>query len=274
MMSMPVFLLYQYGEDCLKVGLFGFGRTGRVVADEIIHDPDCTLAWVVRKSGQDNHAYASDFLGVPNGKQGFFYSAEETASPEFYLKNPVDVIIDFSCKTGLYEYTAAADYGIRIVSAISHYDKKELLHLKGMAQKTAVLHSANITLGINFLLVASQILQQIVPNADIEVIEEHFREKRETSGSALKIAEKLGLDPVKHINSIRVGGIVGKHEVVFGLKNQTIRIAHDVISRGAFGAGALFAARNLLHKDNGFYTMEEIMREAFIQKIAVNNILA
>jgi 4-hydroxy-tetrahydrodipicolinate reductase len=71
-----------------------------------------------------------------------------------------------------------------------------------------------------------------------------------------------------------VGGIVGKHEVVFGLKNQTIRIAHDVISRGAFGAGALFAARSLLHKDNGFYTMEEIMREAFIQKIAVNNILA
>ncbi len=266
--------MYQFWEVYLKVGLFGFGRTGSVVADEIIHDPDCTLAWVVRKSDQDNHAFASDFLGVPHARQGYFFRAEETAAPDFYKANPVDVIIDFSCKTGLYEYTAAAEHGIRVVSAISHYDKKELLHLKGMAKKTAVLHSANITLGINFLLVASQILQQIVPNVDIEVIEEHFREKRETSGSALKIAEKLGLDPVKHINSIRVGGIVGKHEVLFGLKNQTIRIAHDVISRGAFGSGALFAARNLMYKEKGFYTMEEIMREAFIQKIAVNNILA
>ncbi len=258
----------------MKVGLFGFGRTGRVVGEGIINDPDCTLAWVVRKTNKGNHEYASDFLGYPHNRQGLFFSAGEAEADDFFSRNAVDVIIDFSCKTGLYEYTAAADQGIRIVSAISHYDKKEILHLKAMAEKTAVLHSANITLGINFLLVASQILQQIVPNADIEVIEEHFREKRETSGSALKIAEKLGLDPVKHINSIRVGGIVGKHEVVFGLKNQTIRIAHDVISRGAFGAGALFAARSLLHKKNGFYTMEELMREAFIQKIAVNNILA
>lgn len=261
-------------EDYLKVGLFGFGRTGRVVAEEIITDPDSTLSWVVRKSDTGNHEHASDFLGFPHRDEGFFYSADETEDPEFFRKNRVDVIIDFSCKTGLYEYSAAADEGIRIVSAISHYDKKELLHLKEMSTKTAVLHSANITLGINFLLVASQILQQIVPNADIEVVEEHFRGKRETSGSALKIAEKLGLDPVKHINSIRVGGIVGKHEVVFGLQNQTIRIAHDVINRGAFGAGALFAARSLMQKENGFYTMENLMREAFIQKIAVNNILA
>jgi len=258
----------------LKVGLFGFGRTGRMVAEEIIKDPENELVWVVRKSNKGNHEYASDFLGFPHDRQGYFFSSKETAKEDFFVNNPVDVIIDFSSKTGLYDYTEAANHGICIVSAISHYDKKELLHLKAMSKKTAVLYSANITLGVNFLLVASQILQQIVPNSDIEILEEHFREKPETSGSALKIAENLGLDPVKHINSIRVGGIVGKHEVVFGLTNQTIRITHDVISRGAFGSGALFAARSLLDKPNGFYTMEDLMRESFIQKISVNNILA
>ena len=258
----------------LNVGLFGFGRTGRLVAEEIIRDSGCILTWVVRKSTQNNHEYASDFLGYPHNRQGYFFCMDEVKDPDFFRNNPVDVIIDFSSTMGVYEYAAAADEGIHIVSAISSYEKKEIDFLKEMGRKTAVLYSANITLGINFLLVASQILQQIVPDADIEVIEEHFREKRGKSGSALKIAEKLGLDPVKHINSIRVGGIIGKHEVVFGLQTQTIRITHDVISRGAFGAGALFAARALKEEKVGYFTMEEIMREAFIQKIAVNNILA
>lgn len=258
----------------MKVGLFGFGRTGRIVAEEIINDPDCNLTWVVRKSEMNNHEYASDFLGFPKNRQGYFFSMEEAKQPDFFTNNPVDVIIDFSSTQGLYEYAHAADSGIHIVSAISHYEDKELDFLKKLSEKTVVLYSANITLGINFLLVASQILKQIVPNVDIEVIEEHFRQKKTISGSALKIAEKLGLDPVQHINSIRVGGVVGKHEVVFGLPNQTIRITHDVISRTAFGAGALFAARALQGKTKGFFTMEDLMRKAFIQRIAVDNILA
>ncbi len=257
----------------MKVGLFGFGRTGRQVAEEIISDPACNLTWVVRQSQETHHEYASDFLGYPHNRQGYFFCVDEVKDPDFFRNNPVDVIIDFSSTQALYEYAHAADEGIHIVSAISHYESAEIDFLKKMAEKTAVLYSANITLGINFLLVASQILQQIVPNADIEIIEEHFRLKKGKSGSALKIAEKLGLDPVNHINSIRVGGIVGKHEVVFGLPNQTIRIAHEAINRRAFGAGALFAARSLKGKPAGFYTMEQLMRAAFIEKIAVSDIL-
>ena len=90
----------------------------------------------------------------------------------------------------------------------------EVITLKELAERTAVLHSANITLGINFLLVASQILQQIVPNADIEVIEDHISDKRGKSGFALTIAQKLGLYPVEHVTSIRVGGIVGSYNFV------------------------------------------------------------
>jgi 4-hydroxy-tetrahydrodipicolinate reductase len=257
----------------MKVGLFGFGRTGRLVAEEIIKDNESSLVWIVRKTDQNHHEYASDSLGYPRSKQGYFFTMDEAMKSGFYERNPVDVIIDFSSSLGLYGYANAADSGIHIVSAISHYEQRELEFLMALALKTAVLHSANITLGINFLLVASQILKQIVPDADIEVIEEHFRQKRGVSGSALKIAEKLGLDPDQHINSIRVGGIVGKHEVVFGLPTQTIRITHDVISRGAFGAGALFAARSLMTAKPGFYTMEDLMRDAFIEKIAVQNIL-
>ncbi|MNL04276.1 4-hydroxy-tetrahydrodipicolinate reductase [compost metagenome] len=126
-----------------------------------------------------------------------------------------------------------------------------------------MLHSPNITLGINWLLVASRILKQIAPEADIEIVEEHFREKKDKSGTAVKIAEKLGLDSALHVNSIRVGGIVGKHEVIFGLPNQTIRLIHESINRAAFGRGAIFAAKWLLDKDSGLYSMEQAIEERF-----------
>ena len=95
-------------------------------------------------------------------------------------------------------------------------------------------------------------LQRIVPDADIEIIEEHFREKPDFSGTALRIAEDLGLDKEHHVNSIRVGGIVGKHEVIFGLPNQTIRIIHESLNRSAFGQGAIYAAKWLMTKKHRY----------------------
>lgn len=258
----------------MKIGLFGFGRTGRVVAEEIIKNTGCELVWVVRKTKQDIHESASAHLGFPHTKQGTFFSMEEACEPNFYQDNPVDAIIDFSSSQAIREYERAADLGIRIVSAVSHYDAAELELFKRLAEKTAVLHSPNITTGINFLLVASQALKQIIPNADIEIVEEHFRDKKGASGTALKLAEKLEIDPKTRVNSIRVGGIVGKHEVIFGLPYQTIRLTHETISRAAFGAGAIYAALSLKDAKNGLYTMEGLMRASFIEKLSVNEILS
>ncbi|KAA6336590.1 4-hydroxy-tetrahydrodipicolinate reductase, partial [termite gut metagenome] len=79
----------------------------------------------------------------------------------------------------------------------------------------------------------------------------------------------LGLETNKHVNSIRVGGIVGKHEVIFGLPNQTIRLVHESINRRAFGQGAIFAAKWIVNKPAGFYSMESIISDMFKQNIPV-----
>lgn len=258
----------------MRIGLFGFGRTGRLVAEEIIKHRDCELVWVVRNTKQSNHENASAFLGYPHTEQGYFFTKEEACEPDFYRRNPVDGIIDFSSSLGVHEYAQAADFGIRIVSAVSHYEEAELALFDELAKKTAVLHSANITLGVNFLLVASQALKQIIPEADIEIVEEHFREKSGASGTALKLAEKLGLDSASRVNSIRVGGIVGKHEIIFGLQNQTLRLTHEVISRAAFGLGAIYAMQGIKDATPGMYTMEGLMHKAFIDRISVNDILS
>ena len=254
----------------ITVGMFGFGKAGSSVAQEILKDDVCQLEWVVRKSDKYIGDYASRLLGF-EGDYGKIYSIDSIDAP-FFEKNRVDIIIDFSINSAVETYKSAAEYGTRIVSAISNYDDVQLNHLKELGQKTAVLYSPNITLGVNFLIEISKVLQRIVPDADIEIIEEHFREKPDFSGTALRIAEDLGLDREKHVNSIRVGGIVGKHEVVFGLQNQTIRIIHESLSRAAFGQGAIYAAKWLINKQKGIYTMEEAVHLSFARNLKVFNI--
>ena len=236
--------------------MFGFGKTGCVVAQEILNDDACNLCWVIRRSSKHEGEYASRLLGHEY-EQGMIYSINSIDLTTFFKENPVDVIVDFSSSSAVSYYKHSAEAGTRVVSAISHYEKNQMEQLKALGHRVAVLYSPNITLGINFLIEVSKVLQRIAPQADIEIIEEHFKEKKDVSGTALRIAEDLGLDVSTHVNSIRVGGIVGKHEVVFGLPNQTIRIVHESISRAAFGQGAIFAAKWLMGKKPGVYTMED-----------------
>ena len=242
----------------LSVGLFGFGRTGSFVAREIIKDPDCELQWVIRRKTNRDKRWASRQLCFDHD-EGRMFSFLDAGADGFFLENKVDVIIDFSASGAVSEYMAAAEYGTRIVSAISNYDSRDYEKLKSLSDKTAVLYSPNITLGINFLIEVSKLLQTIAPDADIEIVEEHFNDKKSISGTALRIADDLGLDPKKKVNSIRVGGIIGKHEVIFGLPNQTIRITHESLNKAAFGQGAIYAAKWLMSRDPGVYTMEEAL---------------
>ncbi|SMD07825.1 4-hydroxy-tetrahydrodipicolinate reductase [Sporomusa malonica] len=251
----------------IRIGIFGFGKTGKVVANEFLNDSLFTLAWVVRKGQNDHHKYASRLLGY-EFDAGEIFSIEDI-DDNFFIERPVDALVDFSDSTGIYLYKKAAEAGIPIISAISKYEQEEMNLIKSYAKLTSVLYSPNITLGINVLMVAAQILQKIAPHADIEIVEEHFKGKKEVSGTAKRIANVLSLNEEEHLNSIRVGGIVGRHEIIFGMPNQTIRLYHESISRAAFGQGAIFAVKYLIGQPPGMYTMETIIAEMFRQNIPV-----
>ena len=180
--------------------------------------------------------------------------------------HPVDFIIDFSSESGIYLYgEEASKRQVKIISAISHYNKETIQFIKRLSRITTVFWSPNITLGVNYLLLASKTLKKIAPWADIEIIEEHFKLKKGVSGTALKIADRLNVKS-SEINSIRAGGIVGKHEVIFGFPYQTIRLVHESISREAFGNGVIFVATNLMDKDKGFYKFEDILLPFFTEQ--------
>lgn len=249
----------------IKVGLFGFGRTGSMVAKEIVSDPDLSLEWVCRKTIPLNLSYTSHALGFDDNFAPFV--SFDKLNQKFLEKFPVDLIIDFSSNNACKAYDLIASTGTKIVSAISKYTEQDLNLIKKASEKAAILSSPNITLGINWMMITSKVLKKIIPHADIEIVEEHFRDKNEVSGTALKLAKKLEIDPIKHVNSIRVGGIVGKHEVIFGLPYQTIRLTHESISRAAFGTGAIYAAKWLIQQPAGLYSMEQMFYEKFIDKI-------
>jgi 4-hydroxy-tetrahydrodipicolinate reductase len=243
----------------MKIGLFGFGRAGKAVASVLLQSEEVYLCWVIRKSKGLQHRSVSEFLGINKDDQGLIFSKDEWTPEQLFDKHPVDVIIDFSSSNAVLSYgKEAAKRGIAIVTAISVYPDETIEMLKNLADETRVLWSPNITIGINFLMLAAKTLKNIAPYTDIEVIEEHFKNKKEVSGTAIKISESLSLLHTD-IKSVRVGGIVGRHEIIFGFPYQTVRLIHESIQREAFGNGALFAAKNLFGRKKGFYTMENLL---------------
>jgi 4-hydroxy-tetrahydrodipicolinate reductase len=243
----------------MKIGLVGFGKTGKAVANVILQNKNFCLEWVLRKSALLENRNISEFLGISSVQKGCIYSSESISMDRLLDTYPVDIIIDFSSNTGIYTYGAIAKIRkIKIISAISHYGEKEISLLKDIAKSTSVFWSPNITLGVNYLMFAAKLLKKIVPQIDIEIVEEHFKGKDGVSGTAIKIAEALDINKAK-INSIRAGGIVGKHEIIFGFPFQTVRLIHESISREAFGNGVVFVSENLISKNEGLYTFEDIL---------------
>lgn len=247
----------------MKIGLIGFGKTGKAVASTLLKEEGISLEWVYRRSKLQESYLVKDFLGEDIENNAKIYSQIKTPINELLDLKPVDIIIDFSSEEGIYFYgQEAADRKIKIISAVSHYSEKTLDFIKKLSEKTTMFWSPNITLGVNYLLIVSKFMKKISPNIDVQIIEEHFKGKSEISGTAKILAENLEVDD-SEIKSIRAGGIVGKHEIIFGFPFQTVRLIHESISREAFGNGVIFVAKNLVDKEKGFYNFEQILEPYF-----------
>lgn len=248
----------------MRVGLIGFGKAGRAAASVLLESRFSHLAWVLRASNVLQHRSVPEFLGVDSDEPGLIYSFKDWDIEQLLDQQPVDAIVDFGAEEAIFWYgQAAASRGISIVSAVSQYPQAQQAFLQSLAQQTRVCWSPNITIGINFLLMAGAVLQQIAPYVDVEVLEEHFKTKPEISGTAKVLANKFNI-PHDQIKSVRAGGIIGRHELIFGFPYQTLRLTHDAVSREAFGKGALFALENIeQHPIGQVLSMEDLLRPYF-----------
>ncbi|CAM8635085.1 DapB Dihydrodipicolinate reductase [Comamonadaceae bacterium] len=236
----------------MRVGLIGYGKAGSAVAQVLSEDTRYELQWIATRSG--------NLTTVALGDRSVPVTALSRDHLSTWLdRHPVDALVDFSNAASAAVYAdEIRRRGLTLVTAISSYDDAQLADIRTLGQHAKVLCSPNITVGINFLIMAARLLREIAPFADVEILEQHFREKPEVSGTAKKIAESLDVGGEK-ITSMRLGGIVGHHEVIFGFPYQTVRLIHDSIKREAFGTGAAFALNELRGCSNGFYTFEDLL---------------
>lgn len=235
----------------IRVGLVGYGKAGNAVANVLCNDPRFDLRWIARRSSPDSQKHLDTAISVVGLDQHSF--------AELFSTMPVDALVDFSSRESIYAYgDEITKHHVMLVSAISAYSDEDSAYAKKLGDHTRVVCSPNITLGINFLIVAAKLLRKIAPFADVEIVEQHFKEKSEVSGTARKIAKTLDVGD-ESITSLRLGGIVGHHEVIFGFPHQTVRLTHDSIRREAFGTGAAFAVTQLANLNNGFYTFDDLL---------------
>jgi 4-hydroxy-tetrahydrodipicolinate reductase len=238
----------------IKVGLLGYGKAGQAVAEVLRLDPRFELVWVARRSA------TGDTETVP-GTRIPVLGLSQMPIDALLDTHPVDALVDFSMPEAVLLYgEAVRQRQLMLVSAISAYTEAQLEYVRSLGADTRVLCSPNMTVGINFLILAAKLLRTIAPFADVEILEQHFRDKPEVSGTARKIAQSLSLEE-DHITSLRLGGIVGHHEVIFGFPYQTVRIIHNSIERKAFGTGAAFALSHLAECAPGFYTFDDLLMQ-------------
>ena len=195
----------------------------------------------------------------------------------------VDVIIDFSTASAvdhLLDYAGKTE--TPVVLCTTGLSQEQLAGVEEASKKTAVLRSANMSLGINTLMKILTQVSGLLSEAgfDIDIVEKHHRKKVDApSGTAIALAEAVneGLRekfdyvydrserriqrPKNEIglSAVRGGTIVGEHEVIFAGTDEVIELKHTAYSKAVFGKGALQAALFLAGKPAGLYNMSHVI---------------
>ena len=170
-----------------------------------------------------------------------------------------DVIIDFSTVSATF---AALNYAVEnlvpIVIATTGFSQTDNQKISEFAEAIPIFKSSNMSYDIHLFTNVASTLAKKLKNADIEIIEKHHRMKKDApSGTALMLANSI--NKKCSISSIRGGGLVGEHSVLFLGENETIEITHTAYSRNIYVEGALDAARFIITKKNGLFSMEDLV---------------
>ncbi|NGX38643.1 MAG: 4-hydroxy-tetrahydrodipicolinate reductase [Chlamydiae bacterium] len=194
------------------------------------------------------------FLVGASGKMGQMVATLAEKDPEVELSDVGDVVIDFSTPEGT---RAAIALGKPLVSGTTGLSEEIFNELAALSKRVPVLHSPNFSLGIALCFeMLEQMSAKLKKFSQIEIQEIHHTQKVDApSGTALKMAEILGVDKV---HSERIGDVVGIHQVNFLFNNEKLSLRHEALSREAFAQGALVAAKFLFNKPPKLYSLGEV----------------
>ena len=193
---------------------------------------------------------------------------------------PADVIVDFSHHTAV---TALLDYAVSrklpVVIGTTGHTPEEKARITRAAEQIPVFYSGNMSVGIALLVQLARQTAKAFPDAEVEIVEVHHDQKLDVpSGTALMLADAVKSvrpeatynigrpDGGKRtreeigIHSLRLGNVVGVHEVLVSTGTQTITLKHEAHDRMLFAEGAMAAAAYLVGQPAGLYNMETMLK--------------
>ena len=197
------------------------------------------------------------------------------------IKEKPDVIIDFSVPVATMKILKyAMNNKIPIVIATTGLSEEEKKKIKESSKTIPIFQSANMSYDVNLMKKIVAEVAKKLNETDIEIVETHHNRKIDApSGTALLLADSINeaLNYSKEYNfnrfqnrekrkkgeigfsSIRGGNIVGEHTVYFFGENESFEITHKAYSRGVFAEGALKGAEYIANKENGYYSMDDLI---------------
>ena len=228
-----------------------------------------------------------------NGKMGQEVIKLISKSSEFYLfggldkckkdnlNDKPDVIVDFSVPdASLAVLSYAKSIKIPIVIATTGFSNDNQKLINECSKNIPIFQSANMSFDINIMKNTVANLATLLTDDDIEIVETHHNSKLDSpSGTAMMLADSINRKSGnkytyifnRHENrqkrskneigfsSIRGGNIVGEHSVLFFSDDESLEVKHIAYSRAVYAKGALKAAKFIINKPAGFYTMNDLI---------------
>jgi len=195
-----------------------------------------------------------------------------------------DLIIDFTVPKCTFEVLKiASKLKKRVVIGTTGFTKKEENLIKKFSKKIPILKAGNMSLGINLLMYLTEIASSSLgKNFKSKIFEIHHKHKKDyPSGTALMLGKGIAVGKNKNFynligkkylnkknfpygnkinfNSLRKGEIIGEHEVKFSSGKEIITLNHEAFDRALYSEGALSAAKWLMNKKPGLYSMRDLM---------------
>ncbi len=246
----------------MKVLVVGYGFMGKKVATKIRESEDMELIGVV-----------SPIFDQPVPENSYFNIRECT--------DKADVVIDFSHPDNL---DSVLEYGlknkVKLVLATTGYSSEQLIKVEEASKSIAIFQSYNTSLGIQMVTkILRTVSKELYESGfDIEIIEKHHNQKIDAPSGTAKLIYDVIEEEVENttpvydrsqtrekrkreevgIQAIRGGTIFGEHTIVFAGKDEVIEVTHNALSKEVFVQGAVSAAKSLMDKEEGLYTLKTL----------------
>ena len=195
-----------------------------------------------------------------------------------------DVIIDFTVPNCTFDILKiASKLKKKVVIGTTGFNQKEENIIKNYSKKIPILKAGNMSLGVNLLMYLTEIASKSLQDEYLsKIYEVHHKHKKDyPSGTALMLGKGIADGKKKNLynlmgkkflnkktfpygkkinfNSIRKGEIIGEHEVTFSSGKEIIKLNHEAFDRALYSDGALTAAKWLINKKPGLYSMRDLL---------------